>query len=150
MESSLIHSRSVIKLRYAPDGQPERTTTVLMGHAHDLPLGLEAQLVGHRAGDRFEVSLEGPAFDPALVQVVPRAAFDRLPEAGTLLYTQDEQGRPLAVRVLGVLEAGVEVDANPENAGTRQRVRVEIVSVRDAQPDELEHGHVHGEGGVHH
>jgi FKBP-type peptidyl-prolyl cis-trans isomerase SlyD len=35
-------------------------------------------------------------------------------------------------------------------AGQDLTFEVEIVEVRDASPEELEHGHVHGAGGHHH
>jgi len=35
-------------------------------------------------------------------------------------------------------------------AGKTLKFDVEITDVRDATPEEIEHGHVHGEGGHHH
>jgi len=39
---------------------------------------------------------------------------------------------------------------NHEMAGKTLRFAVEVVDIRDAAPEELSHGHVHGPGGHHH
>lgn len=44
----------------------------------------------------------------------------------------------------------VDVDANHPFAGKTLRFTVEIENVRAATPEELEHGHAHGVGGVEH
>ena len=42
------------------------------------------------------------------------------------------------------------VDGNHPLAGQRLTFQVKVVTVRDALPEELAHGHIHGEGGHHH
>jgi FKBP-type peptidyl-prolyl cis-trans isomerase SlyD len=44
----------------------------------------------------------------------------------------------------------VDVDLNHPMAGKTLSFQVEIVDVREAEPVEIEHGHVHGDGGVQH
>ena len=44
----------------------------------------------------------------------------------------------------------VDVDLNHPMAGKMLQFEVEIVDVREALPVEIEHGHVHGEGGIAH
>jgi FKBP-type peptidyl-prolyl cis-trans isomerase SlyD len=44
----------------------------------------------------------------------------------------------------------VTIDGNHPLAGKNLNFDVEITDVRDATEEELEHGHVHGEGGHHH
>jgi FKBP-type peptidyl-prolyl cis-trans isomerase SlyD len=77
-------------------------------------------------------------------------------------YTVSEAGRevessragePLAVLFgRGGLIAGsvVDVDLNHPMAGKTLRFDLEIIDVREASAQELEHGHVHGPGGVEH
>jgi FKBP-type peptidyl-prolyl cis-trans isomerase SlyD len=53
-------------------------------------------------------------------------------------------------RVIEIGEDFVKVDLNHPLAGEDLHFKGEILSVREATEDELEHGHVHGEGGHHH
>ena len=57
---------------------------------------------------------------------------------------------PRAVTVQKVGMSVVDVDLNHPMAGKDLHFDVEIVDVREASAEELEHGHVHGEGGHHH
>lgn len=148
--ANVVHQHSVVKLVLRAKNDEERTVTVLMGHAHDLPPGLETQLGGRAPGDAFEVVLRGPAYDPALRSVVARAEVDENVREGDLLYAEVEHGAPLSLKVVRVSEREVELDANPPDAGREERLHVRLLSVRDAEPGELAHGHVHGDGGVHH
>ena len=47
-------------------------------------------------------------------------------------------------------ETEVTVDFNHPLAGKNLEFNVELLDVRDATPEELSHGHVHGPGGAHH
>jgi FKBP-type peptidyl-prolyl cis-trans isomerase SlyD len=44
----------------------------------------------------------------------------------------------------------VDIDLNHPMAGKQLSFDIEIIEVREASAEELEHGHVHGEGGVQH
>ncbi|NLC02349.1 MAG: peptidylprolyl isomerase, partial [Pseudomonas formosensis] len=44
----------------------------------------------------------------------------------------------------------VTVDGNHPLAGQRLTFEVKVAAVRDATEDEIAHGHIHGDGGVHH
>jgi FKBP-type peptidyl-prolyl cis-trans isomerase SlyD len=57
---------------------------------------------------------------------------------------------PRAVTIEKVGMSVVDVDLNHPMAGQDLHFDVEIVEVREASAVELEHGHVHGEGGHHH
>jgi FKBP-type peptidyl-prolyl cis-trans isomerase SlyD len=63
---------------------------------------------------------------------------------------QDSEGNPLDGRVIEIGEDFVKVDLNHPLAGEDLHFKGEILSVREATEEELEHGHVHGEGGHHH
>ena len=54
------------------------------------------------------------------------------------------------VIVIDVTEDEITVDGNHPLAGIDLKFDVEILEVRDATEDELQHGHVHGEGGCGH
>jgi FKBP-type peptidyl-prolyl cis-trans isomerase SlyD len=64
----------------------------------------------------------------------------------------DEIGNEVRGRVVEVNQAKgyVKMDFNHPLAGKDLHFEGTVLSVRDATSEELEHGHVHGEGGVHH
>lgn len=136
----------------SPEGEPE---TVLVGHAPGLPPGLEGALVGLSPGPfRVTLSPERGAglHDPGKATVVGRGEFpEGSPvEEGEEFYALDEGGRPVSFRVVAVEGDRVSVDANPEYAGKTLVYEGVVHHVRDATPEEVDHGHVHGEGGVEH
>ena len=57
---------------------------------------------------------------------------------------------PRAVTVVKVGATVVDVDLNHPMAGKTLQFQVDVVGVRAAEPVEIEHGHVHGDGGVQH
>jgi FKBP-type peptidyl-prolyl cis-trans isomerase SlyD len=126
----------------------------LQGHGNLIP-GLENALNGKQAGDKLTVQVS-PAegygeYDKNLVQRVPRRSFRGIADVrvGMQFQMQAEQG-PRAVTVTQVIGDMVTVDGNHELAGQTLNFDVEIVEVRTATQEELEHGHVHGPGGHHH
>jgi FKBP-type peptidyl-prolyl cis-trans isomerase SlyD len=129
--------------------------TVLIGYAHGLPAGLEAALMGREVGS-FSLSVPPEQgygeYDASKRLEVRRselpAGFD--PQPGALLYAEDEAGKPISYRVSAVDGEQVTLDANPKWAGKTLEYSITIHKVREAEPEELEHGHVHGEGGVRH
>lgn len=136
----------------SPEGEP---VTVLVGHAPWLPPGLEEALVGLPPGPfRFTLPPEraAGAHDSGKVAVVGHGEFPpgASVEVGEEFHARDESGKPVAVRVVAVEGDRVTVDANPELAGKELSCRGEIHAVRQATPEEIVHGHVHGEGGVEH
>jgi FKBP-type peptidyl-prolyl cis-trans isomerase SlyD len=54
------------------------------------------------------------------------------------------------VTVAAVEEDTVTVDGNHPLAGEQLNFTVEVMEVRDASEEELDHGHVHGPGGHDH
>jgi len=113
--------------------------------------GLEDQMEGKAAGDKFTADIApadayGERIE-ALVQAVPRSAFQGIDEVqvGMRFQAETEQG-PITVTVTEVADDSVTVDGNHPLAGESLHFEVEVVEVRDATPEELEHGHVHGDG----
>jgi len=128
--------------------------TYLHGAGNIIP-GLERQLEGRAAGDKLNVAVspeEGYGeVQPQLVQEVPRDAFQGVDnvEPG-MQFQADTQGGPLMVTVTKVENDTVTVDGNHPLAGQKLNFDVEIATVRAASEEEVQHGHVHGEGGVEH
>ncbi len=128
--------------------------TYLHGAANIVP-GLERQLTGRKPGEKLEADVppaEGYGeFDPEGEQVVPRKAFpkgEKL-QPGMMFHTEGPQGpQPLWIKEVG--EAEVTITYNHPMAGRTLRFAIEVVEVRKASREEMEHGHVHGPGGHHH
>ncbi len=117
--------------------------------------GLEKALAGKTAGDRLEVSVSPQEAyglrDEALAQVIPRDRFESAQdiEIGMQFQTPTSDGVSV-VTVTGVDNENITVDANHPLAGMTLHFSVEVVAVRSATSEELDHGHVHGPGGHHH
>jgi FKBP-type peptidyl-prolyl cis-trans isomerase SlyD len=117
--------------------------------------GLQAALLGKRAGDKLVVSLPAEqaygAHDTRLVQHVPKRSFQGVGDIRPgMRFTAQTQHGPRAVLVTRVNGDMVTIDGNHPFAGQPLHFDVEITEVRAASADELRHGHVHGPGGHHH
>ncbi len=128
--------------------------TYLHGAGNIIP-GLEKELEGRQTGDSLNaVVAPGEGYgeqQEQLVQEVPRDAFQGVEgiEPGMQFQAQT-QGGPLMVTVTKIEGDTVTVDGNHPLAGQTLNFAVEIASVREASEEEIEHGHVHGEGGHQH
>ncbi|MBU0695061.1 MAG: peptidylprolyl isomerase, partial [Bacteroidetes bacterium] len=71
-------------------------------------------------------------------------------EVGAILPLQDNNGGTFQGRVVSIVEDAVLVDLNHPMAGHELHFNGVIQDVRPATEEELEHGHVHGEGGHQH
>jgi len=127
---------------------------ILAGHGSLIP-GVEKALEGKSAGDQFVITVppeEGYGLrDEDRTQRVPKKYFPaQIPlHPGLTVNLQTQQG-PRPVTVLKVGMSVVDVDLNHPMAGKSLHFDIEVVEVRAASPEELEHGHVHGDGGHHH
>ncbi|WP_416307766.1 FKBP-type peptidyl-prolyl cis-trans isomerase [Neptunicella sp. SCSIO 80796] len=116
--------------------------------------GLEDAIEGKQAGDSFSLSVEpdqayGQRHDQ-LVQVVPKSMFEGMEvEVGMQFRAGTDDGEQ-SVAVIDVTDDEVVVDGNHPLSGLTLSFDVEILDVRDATAEELEHGHVHSAGGCGH
>ena len=128
--------------------------TYLHGAGNIVP-GLEKEMIGHQAGDVFDVVVVpedayGMAI-PNMIQVVPREAFQGVDvlEPGMEFQAQTPEGL-MAVVITKIDGDQVTIDCNHPLAGQTLRFAIEVTDVRNATLEELSHGHVHGAGGHHH
>ena len=126
----------------------------IQGHGN-LVSGLEKALEGKAEGSKIEVSVE-PAegygkHDPKLLQRVPKRTLQGAGEIkkGMQFQARTEDGMRVFT-VTGVMGDMVTMDGNHPLADKTLHFDVQVVGVRDATSEELEHGHVHGAGGHHH
>lgn len=120
----------------------------LHGSGNIIP-GLERALVGKVEGDSLQVQVEpGDAYgesNPELVQVVDRAAFQGVEsvEVGMAFEARGPDGAAQRIVVAAIDGDQITVDANHPLAGQQLNFDVEVVGVREATAEEIEHGHVH-------
>ena len=127
----------------------------LQGHGNIIP-GLESALEGSKVGDKLDVSIEpeegyGLRMQDA-IQEIPSSALKGIDEVkvGMQLQSQDQDGNPFLVTVTKIEDDKITVDANHPLAGQTLHFSVSIESVRNAEAEELSHGHVHVDGHHHH
>ena len=126
----------------------------LHGHNNVIP-GLEAAMAGRTAGDVFTAEL-APADaygqrESGRTQRVPmkHLAFKGKLRAGSVVQLSTSEG----MRAVTVIKAGrhsADIDTNHPLAGQALTFDIEIIDVRPATAEELEHKHAHGPGGHHH
>lgn len=123
----------------------------LHGH-NNLITGLEKELDGKVAGDKFSATVTPEdaygEHNDALVQRVPADVFQGVEEieVGMRFLADTDQG-PIPVEVTEVDGDEVVVDGNHMLAGQTLTFDVEVVAVREATEEEIQHGHVHQAGG---
>jgi FKBP-type peptidyl-prolyl cis-trans isomerase SlyD len=121
------------------------------GHANIVP-GLEQEMFGRQRGDTFSATVAPEQayglHDPNGVQRVPikHLATRGKIVPGQMVAVNTRQGIRHA-RAVKVGHFNVDLDVNHPLAGKTLVFDIEIVDVRAATTEELEHGHAHGPGG---
>jgi len=132
----------------------DKPMAIIQGVGYLIP-GLDDALIDHQAGDKFEVAV---ACDQAYgerhddyVQTVPREVLAGVEDLalGTQLRATTDDGEQTVI-VIDVQDDVITVDGNHPLSGLDLSFDVEIIEVREATAEELEHGHVHSEGGCGH
>jgi FKBP-type peptidyl-prolyl cis-trans isomerase SlyD len=86
-----------------------------------------------------------------MIQKVPRSSLQGVNDLKVGMQLEAEaENQTVVVMVTEVTDEFVTVDGNHPLAGVDLTFDVEIVEVRAATAEELDHGHVHGEHGHHH
>ena len=133
----------------ASQGEP---LSYLHGHGNFV-VGLEKALTGMSVGDSKKVRIEPiegyGEFDEKGMQNIPMSSFDVDLEIGQTYSGEDSDGDPISFNVLAIEGDQVLVDFNHPLAGEELEFDVKVLSIRDATPEELEHGHSH-DGHHHH
>jgi FKBP-type peptidyl-prolyl cis-trans isomerase SlyD len=113
--------------------------------------GLEQALHGKAVGDKFNVRLmPEDAYGEFLadrVQVISRTMFDGVEDLEIgMQFQADVSDGPGIVTIIKIDGDDVTIDGNHPLAGQPLTFDVEVIAVRAATSEELEHGHVHGAG----
>ena len=157
-----IEKDRVVRFHYTVGevGQPANESSnggeplaILFGHGNIIP-GLEKAMEGREAGETFAVDV--PAADAygerreGLSQRIAKKHFgEQRLVPGMQVVLKTEYG-PRAVTIEKVGMSVVDVDLNHPMAGKSLHFDIEVVEVRQASAEELDHGHVHGDGGHQH
>lgn len=155
-----IGERCVVKLHYelnndkgdTVESTREKLPVAVLVGARNVVYGLERGLEGHEAGDQFEVTVPPEdGYGPRREGWTQRFSKKHFPRPKTLkLGEQTVVRTPEGARWVTVEKIGskvVDVDMNHPMAGEVLHYVVEVIDVRDADPEELAHGHVHEPGG---
>jgi len=161
---SVVEQNSVVSVMYTgtfPDSGEVFDTNVnqpplvlLVCHGNIIE-GFEQEILGAAVGDVREFTLTPEMAyghrDEAAVQPIPRSQFPEGMEleVGRVVGAQSDQG-PVQFTVVEINDDIVIVDLNHQMAGYTLHFSVEIVEIREATSEELEHGHAHGPGHHHH
>lgn len=158
--SLLIGKNSVVSMHYKltddtgkvlDSSEASEPLAYLHGAGNIVP-GLEKALVGKGAGDSVKVKVEPSEgygeLDPNGIKVIERAAFEGVDsiEPGMAFEAKAPDGTSQHIVVTKVEGDEVTINLNHPLAGVTLNFDIQIVSVREATKEELDHGHTH-EGG---
>ncbi|WP_028666513.1 FKBP-type peptidyl-prolyl cis-trans isomerase [Runella zeae] len=125
-----------------------------------LPEAFEEQLNGLSEGDTFDFKLDAEQgygdYDTESVAEIPLEVFKvdgelqaDILQVGNMVPMTNEEGHRLMGQIVEIDEEFVLMDFNHPLAGREMHFVGTVVKVRPATAEELDHGHVHGDGGVH-
>jgi len=168
-----IAPNSVVTISYQlafPDenGQPdiveivdENEPMVFIHGLSGLPEAFEAHLLNLYVGDAFDFSIAAEDaygnIDPNAIISLPKSIFqvdgqnpDDILQVGNYIPMTDEEGNRMQGMVVSIGPENVMMDFNHPLAEKELMFSGKVLKIRAATPEEIDHGHVHGEGGHHH
>ena len=111
--------------------------------------GLENALYGLKVGEKKIVVIDPEdaygVYDEESTQVVKKDEFsEEIPlDVGTFLDLEDAEGEILSAQVIEEDEETVTLDFNHPLAGKVLTFEITVSGLREATPEELDHGHLH-------
>ncbi|GIK59419.1 MAG: peptidylprolyl isomerase [Ignavibacteriota bacterium] len=127
----------------------------ITGNMQVLP-GLEEALVSMIIGSKKNIKLAAAdaygEYDENAIQKVNRSLFPEEAEleTGMTYFAHSPEGQHIQFVITKIENDDITVNFNHPLAGKNLEFDVELLDVRDATPEEISHGHVHGPGGHHH
>ncbi|HEX7559267.1 MAG TPA: peptidylprolyl isomerase [Usitatibacter sp.] len=153
---------TVVTLEYElknGDGEPLEDEGAQLEYLHGGFGGIfpkvEEQLDGKDVGDEMAITLEPVdafgEYEADLLRVEPRERFPEVIEVGMRFegVPGDREDEALIYTITDITAETVVVDGNHPLAGERLWFKAKVSALRKATQDELTHGHVHGDHGVH-
>ncbi len=156
MTSQTIQNDMVVSLTYVltVDGEEASRASAdepleYLHGAENIVPGLEAALTGKKVGDKFSVTIAPDDaygdYDEDDIDEFPR---NEIPgsenlEIGMMVEIEDEDGYVDVGMIKEITPEAVVVDFNAPLAGKTLKFDVEVVAIRAADEEELDHGHPH-------
>ena len=159
-----IEKNKVVKIEYrltdkegtVIDSSENREPLAFIQGSGQIIVGLEKELFGKEAGDSFDVKIAPKdgygERDDEKIRRISRSqlsGIDKI-EVGMQLHGEDDKGNQAIFTVTAQDNDDVTLDGNHPLAGQDLFFAIKVVEVREASSEELDHGHVHGEGGHSH
>ena len=126
----------------------EGPITFIQGIGQIIP-GLENALYGMKVGEKKNIVIEPDQaygdYDEESTEVVQKDEFsEEIPlDVGTFLDLEDDEGEILSAQVIADDGDTVTLDFNHPLAGKILTFEITLSGLREATPEELEHGHAH-------
>ena len=139
---------TVVRLSVEMGGSAQEFQYLHGGYGNLFPK-VEAALAGLEEGGKASVVL-APAdgfgeHDPSLIRREPRERLPNGVAVGSALHGgAGEGGQRQVFRVTALSDTEATLDGNHPLAGRTVELRCEVLEVRAATQEEIEHGHVHG------
>lgn len=163
MSTDSVHKNIVVSMEYTLHVDNEEIDSskgqdplqFLVGHGNIIS-GLEREMMGMKVGESKDVVIQPVdaygEFDEEAFMEVPRDTFPKdIPvEAGAELTVKDDAGQSRYARIDAIDGDNVTLNFNHPLAGDELHFNVKVVGLREPTSEELEHGHVHEDGGHHH
>lgn len=127
---------------------------VFLQGSHFMIQGLENELEGKTAGDKFVIDIPpnlayGERHEE-LVQAVPKSMFEDMEINPGMTFRATTDDGEQSVMIIDVSEDEVIVDGNHPLSGLTLNFDVEVLEVKEATEEEIAHGHPHSESGCGH
>ena len=113
---------------------------------------LDEMIIGSKKNVKILAKEAYGEYSDTAIQKLKKEQFPEEAElnVGTRYVANSPDGQQMPFVITEVKENDVTVDFNHPLAGKDLEFDVELVDKRDATPEEVQHGHVHGPGGHHH
>ena len=117
--------------------------------------GLEKELEGKEKSAKLQVKVApSEAYGERSDEMIQTVSKNELPQEEEIQegmqFQADTPNGPIVVTVVEVKDTEVILDGNHPLAGVNLNFDVEVMDIREATAEEIDHGHVHGPGGVEH
>jgi FKBP-type peptidyl-prolyl cis-trans isomerase SlyD len=113
---------------------------------------LSGMIIGSKKNVKIAAADAYGEYSEDAVQKVKKEQFpeDAKIDVGMTYLANSPDGKQMPFLVSEVNDQEITIDFNHPLAGKDLEFDVELLDVRDATPEEMQHGHVHGPGGHHH
>lgn len=138
------------------DSSTEQGPLTFMEGVGQIIPGLEVKLLLMTQGQQNRVKIAAAEaygeHDPALVVNVPKTKIpnNEKVKVGDQFRAGPSEHETSMFTVVKITDSEIQMDGNHPLAGQELDFEVEVVNIRDATDEEMQHGHAHGPGGHHH